>query len=416
MELYNYQKQAVAGLAAGKHLCVSGTGSGKTLIGLTWAKQTGKRKVLVCTTAGVRDAKSYEQEAEVWYREWYTSLSSFSVISWTKLADWTHANWNSLDDWAIIYDEVDSVCAGISSQRGKAFLQIARQTECWTGYTATPYENWEQAYPYFVACGKIRNKTAFYNQYIIRQQYPFPKTLGYRNEEQLQEWWGDISLTVDSSEVMAELPPEIHKVITFKTAKGYKQCAKTSTRLDGEFLDNASAYRHYLRSLCCSKEKMQWLADHIKHLDGPVLVLYNYNAELETLDTTIAKALHKGAKIWHINGAEHDIPTAETIDKHDVVLVQWASGSRGLNFQFINYWVSITPHDSYKVSQQGRGRIRRVGQTQPQFYWYLKCEGTVDEKVYESLKKKGDFAGENWSREQQKKYKFNWIEEKKNEG
>lgn len=52
VELYPYQKQAVRALSADKHYLIAGTGLGKTIISLDWAKRTGKKHVLVLTTAG----------------------------------------------------------------------------------------------------------------------------------------------------------------------------------------------------------------------------------------------------------------------------------------------------------------------------------------------------------------------------
>lgn len=410
MELRQYQKDAVAALTTDRHICIAGTGVGKTLTSLTVAKQSEKKRVLVCTMAGVRDARVFEQEAEAWYPDWYQALKSFEVVSWAGLAKWVTANWEAIPGYYFIFDEVDCAAAGISSLRGKAFLQVTGRTQAWSGYTATPGENWLQFYPYFTACGKVRNKTEFKRKFCIEQHYPFPMILGYQDTETLEQWWREISYTVDDSTVQAELPPATHTTLTFKQPSKYKTVEKTSTTIEGDFLDNASAYRHYLRQLCCSSEKLTWLTDFVSKLQCPVIVLYNYNAEFERLDSALKKATR--GKVWHINGAEHDIPTADTIGQHDVVLVQWASGSRGLNLQFINYWVSVSPADSYRVSVQGRGRIRRIGQDRPQYYYYLRCEGTVEEAVYKALKGKGDFAAELWVAEQQAKYKFNWKEEK----
>lgn len=86
MQLYDYQKQAVQALVSGKHFVIAGVGLGKTAIGLAWAKATGRNKVLVVTTASVRDQGNYPAEAPVWCgEEWVKSLSSFSVVSWAGL-------------------------------------------------------------------------------------------------------------------------------------------------------------------------------------------------------------------------------------------------------------------------------------------------------------------------------------------
>lgn len=404
----------------GKHIVIAECSAGKTVCGISWAKATGKPKVLVVTTASVRDAKGYEKEAVKWYQEWYTSLSLFSVVSWAGLAAWTHANWSSLDEYAFIFDEV-AACKGAgnrgkTSQQGKAFLQITHKTDCWTGWTATPAENWEDCCAYLIAGGKVRNKTQFYNQYVISMTHPFPKTLGYRNESELEQMWGEVKHNVDASSVLAELPPETHEVIEFKTPTGYKQVAKTSTTLDGEFIDSNPKYQHYLRQICCTKQKLQWVKDFVAHLGTRAVIFYSYKDEGDRLEETVAKALPKGARVWRIDGAHHDIPDADTCGERDVVLTQWQSGSFGLNLQFINYWVSMTPTYSFSTSVQARKRIKRIGQENICHYYYLKCVDTIEEEVYKALKNKSDFAERVWGTAQQQKYKFNWREEKKNEG
>ena len=163
-ELYNYQKQCLADLLGDKHLCVIGTGLGKAPISVCWAKQvcerTEKSKVLVITTASKRSANDYLTEAGTWCgRGWRDSLEAYEVISWHGLKKWVDAHWETLDEWVYIADEAAAIKNGVSSQRRRAFLRIAKQTKDWSGYTATPGDTWIQFYPYFTACNLVRNKT-----------------------------------------------------------------------------------------------------------------------------------------------------------------------------------------------------------------------------------------------------------------
>ena len=107
--LYDFQKTAVSQLMSGKHIIISGVGSGKTAMALTWVAQkcreTGKDKVVVITTASKSKTGDFEQEARVWCPSLLTSLSSFSVLSWHKLRAWVDANWRSLDEYVYVFDE-----------------------------------------------------------------------------------------------------------------------------------------------------------------------------------------------------------------------------------------------------------------------------------------------------------------------
>lgn len=398
MKLYNYQTKVLDAIAGGKHLIKAGCSAGKTLTSLMWAKSTGKDKLLVVTTASNRDARTFENEIEKFsdvFSEWYTSLSSFSVVSWSGLHKWLNANWNSLDEWAVIFDEHAASKAGISSRQGKAALRICKRTECWTGWTATPGDKWEDYYAYFAQTGRVRSKTDFRNKFCVYQTYPFPKLLAKKNEAEYMRIKSEIWHKVDSSEMEAELPETVHQTIKFKQPAGYKQLMKTH-ELDGEFLDNASALAHAARRLCGSKQKLDWLADFVDGLDGSCIVFYSYETEREAIE----KALKgKVDKIWNINGKIHDVPTSTTLNGHDVILAQWQAGAFGLNLQFLNYWVSFSPNYSYTISEQARKRIHRKGQTKTCFYYYMLCENTIDEDVYACLKDKKEFDEEMWGNE-----------------
>lgn len=397
MELAKHQERALEAIANGKHLVRAECGAGKTAMSLCWAKSTGKQKVLTVTTASVRDSHGFEREVEVFANllgDWYKSLSSFTVVSWSGLAKWVTANWDSLGEWAFIFDEVHRAKAGISSNQGKAFLQICKNTDCWTGWTATPTDKWEDSYAYFTATGETRNKTDFQTRFCVYTRYPFPKMIGTRNEEEYREINRRIWHQVDSSEVSAALPAMSHRTIMFKQPPGYKQLMKTR-EYAGEFLDNPSALAHTARRLCGSKQKLDWLADFVEGLDTSCVVFYSYATERDAIE----KALKgKTGKIWNINGQTHDVPTRGTIGKHDVVLTQWLAGAFGLNLQFIHHWVSFSPNYSFTVSEQARKRIHRQGQEHRCLYYYLVCENTIEEQVYKVLKGKKDFDEELWAK------------------
>lgn len=290
-----------------------------------------------------------------------------------------------------------SAKAGISSQRGTAFLKIAANTSCWTGYTATPGDCWMDFYPYFCACHLIQNKTKFRIRFCDIETYKgFPEIVGYRETDTLKQWWSEIADTVDISEMLAQLPPETHKIIKFKAPKGYKEVLKTRTSREGEFLDTTMGLCCYLRQMCVDEKRLAYIADFIEGLGDRAVLFYNFIKEGEILEETIKKVLPKGAKVWRIDGRSHDIPTEQTCGKRDVILVQWQAGSMGLNLQFVQYWVSVSPNYSWTISTQARGRIKRIGQQKPMFFIYFYAEHTIEEAIYQCLGDKRDFAEDAW--------------------
>lgn len=399
MRLYDFQKQAIAELQKpGKHICVAGTGAGKGSIALHWLQSTGKNKWLFVTTASKRDSKDVENEALEWFGEKSLSSISLTVISWAALAKWTLAHWGELKDWAIVFDELHSAKAGVSSNRGRAFIQIAKQTNCWTGYTATPGDRWEDFQAYFVAGGYVKNKTAFIREFCQVQTFKgFPEIVGYHEEDQLKRFWEHISVCPNTQAMLDELPAEQHKTVHFSRSPAYKQFLKDHLTEDGVFVDTIMGFCHRCRQLCLTADKLQWVADYLEGLGTNTVFFYNYISEGEELEKVARRVLPKGAKVWRIDGKHHDIPTAETIGKYDIVLAQYTSGSASLNLQFMNEMVMVSPNYSYTTSIQARGRIKRIGQKQNMMFWYLVCDGTIETDVYRCLRGKSSFSEEVWT-------------------
>ena len=66
VKLYNFQKQAVADLDNGSHICLLPTGAGKTAVMFNWLKHTGKKKVVIITTATKAKSGDMQREALMW--------------------------------------------------------------------------------------------------------------------------------------------------------------------------------------------------------------------------------------------------------------------------------------------------------------------------------------------------------------
>lgn len=287
--------------------------------------------------------------------------------------------------------------AGVSSGMGRSFLKITRYSSDWAAFTGTPGDTWLSFYPYLQACGLVRNKTGFLYKYATVQTYKgYPEIVGWRYEDQLKEMWGSISYAPDTEKVMSELPEQTHKVIEFKRPPVYRKILKTRYTESGEFLDTAGALCAELRRQCFTKEKQEWVKDFVDGLESGCVFFYNFVKTGDELEEIIQKALPKGARVWRIDGTHHEIPNADTVGPNDMVLCQWQSGSEALNLQFLHYWCSVEACYSYSTSIQARGRIRRLGQKSPQFYYYLKTVGTIEDAVYQALATKSDFAEANW--------------------
>lgn len=401
-ELYPFQKETVAKLLSGKKIVVAGCGTGKNPTSMVWAAhccaKSRKSKILVVTTASKARTNDHIEDFNSFVPlSLRDKITIISLLSWHKLAKWVNEHWSEIEDYVFIFDECQRAKAGVSSGMGKAFLKITKRTDNWSGWTGTPGDDWLSLYSYFTACNLVKNKTAFMAEFANVQTYKgYPEIVGWRNEDKLRDMWAKISYAPDTSKVMNELPEQTHKVVKFKSPPVYRKTLKTRYTEDGEFLDTTGALCAELRRVCFTKDKREWVKDFVEGLESGCVFFYNFIKTGDELEEIIKKALPKGAKVWRIDGKHHEIPTAETMGEHDMVLCQWQSGSEALNLQFLHYWVSVEACYSYSTSIQARGRIRRIGQKMPQFYFYLKTEGTIEDAIYEALHTKSDFSEDVW--------------------
>lgn len=415
-ELYDYQQDALAHLLAGKKILILGTGTGKSAVSMRYAeeicKRTGKSKVLVVAPASKTKVRNqdgdddFSADAKVFCSpSFYKSLSSsLSLVSWHKLARWTNEHWPELDEYVIIMDEIQLGKAGVSSQRGKAFLKIAKKNQNWIGMTATPGDSWIDFYAYFTATNLVRNKTSFLAEYANVQTFKgYPEIVGWRNEDKLKAMWERISYAPDAHRALQELPRSVNKPICFSLPKTYSTVLKTRMRAgsdgsnyDDDFLDTPGALTSELRRVCFTKDKQEWVADFIAGLNTGAVMFYNFVATGDRLEEICTKALPDGARVWRIDGRHHDVPTAETIGPRDIVLCQWQSGSAALNLQFLNYEVLVELPYSYSTLRQGLGRIKRLGQRRTTFFYTLLCDKGIEQDVKQILKTKGTFSERTW--------------------
>lgn len=400
-ELYKFQNTSVERLLEGKHFIVAGCGSGKNPMSVVWAakkcQETGKKKILVVTTASKARTTDHVDDFNSFVPLSCRKEITITTLSWHKLRAWVGAHWREIPDYVYVFDEVQRAKAGVSSGMGRAFLKITNITHDWAAFTGTPGDTWLSFYPYFQACGLAKNKTWFLNKYATIQTYKgYPEIVSWNNQNELRKMWADISYAPDTSSVMAELPEQTHKVFTFKRPPKYRKILKTRYNEEGEFLDTSGALCAELRRQCFTKEKQEWVKDFVTDLESGCVFFYNFIKTGDTLEDIISKALPKGAKVWRIDGAHHEIPTAQTIGPRDMVLCQWQSGSEALNLQFLHYWVAVELCYSYSTANQARGRIRRLGQKHPQWYGYLLTEGTIEQDILQCLKGKSEFSEKVW--------------------
>ena len=75
-----------------------------------------------------------------------------------------------------------------------------------------------------------------------------------------------------------------------------------------------------------------------------------------------------------------------------MTLVQYQSGSAGIELQYANIVVFYTPTYSYQDYSQSLGRAYRNGQTKKVTVYQFNTEKTIEEDVWDALSNKKDFS------------------------
>ena len=75
-----------------------------------------------------------------------------------------------------------------------------------------------------------------------------------------------------------------------------------------------------------------------------------------------------------------------------MTLVQYQSGSSGIELQYASEVVFYTPTYSYQDYEQSLGRAYRNGQTKKVTVYQFETQHTIESEVWEALANKKDFS------------------------
>lgn len=442
LELRDYQKQIISELG---HLASSalfmGTGTGKTFTSLQLMKKFKVNNILVV---------SPHNALKQWKNNIKEHCPEYTVIE-TK-SSWTSARINqelneidfennktafvinyemifrlaSLprfvnDNWVIILDEMHRIRNyGTQKNPNKIvdyILKLSEKTPFKLGLTATPtqgkFGGYIEYYPQLKYLGYTDlTYEQFYNRYVISSKksipgLPFPIEVidGYRKVDEIESLLKGIARSYIPA--YGELEPQMIDV-TFEKPKTYNRMIRESSYKDLA-LSNQMRKRIAKKTLTTgtvtgrtvlgekksyvdNTAKLDWLSDFLKDVDSKVVVMYQYNVELEALKKLAEKI---GVKYDFINGSVKDKNAVVNKD-WKVLFGQYQAMSEALDgLQYVtNKMVLFSLPESSLHYKQVIGRIDRLGQTKVPIYYTLIMEGTIDEAIKESIDNKLEFSEE----------------------
>jgi SNF2 family DNA or RNA helicase len=126
-----------------------------------------------------------------------------------------------------------------------------------------------------------------------------------------------------------------------------------------------------------------------------VVIFCRFTAEIDAVQELLSKL---GLEHGTIDGrvaigeARDNVIAGFQAGALDAVVVQWRAGGAGITLHAASKAVCYSTSHSLIDWLQGRDRIHRIGQDETCYYYNLVAENTVDVKILEALREKGDIA------------------------
>ena len=225
---------------------------------------------------------------------------------------------------------------------------------------------------------------------IVRKEDP------YKNVDRLKRKLKSHGAVFLKTEEALDLPSQRFQIVRVDSSADYRKFVRYGSVVLQEGVqltaDSSLTRLLYARQLCglYSKDKQQAVRDLIQSTQDRLIIFYNFNGELENLKK-ICQEEHR--PVSEINGHNKDL-TAYQEETNSVTLVQYQSGSMGLNLQDANKMIFYSLPLSSEHFEQAKKRIHRIGQTNTCFYYILICRNSVEEQILQTLEERKDFTDE----------------------
>jgi len=346
------------------------------------------RDIYVITTAKKRDSREWEAEALAFAISTHRDKSirgiQLKVDSWNNIDAYT-----DVKDAFFIFDEQRLVGSGAWV---KAFWKIAKQNE-WILLSATPGDTWIDYAPIFVANGFYKNRSEFMREHVVYARYSrYPK---------IDRYIGTGRLAAYRDRILVEMPDSRHtvrheQIVETEFDKAlFERLVKDRWNIYEErpIRDVAELFRLMRQLVNSDPSRLKALQD-LTASNPRLIVFYNFNYELEAL-RILTQDLGVAVAEW--NGQKHEeIPD----EKSWIYLVQYTAGAEGWNCVSTNAMVFFSLNYSYRLMEQGKGRIDRMNTPYVDLYYYIfKSNSLIDKAIWKALHTKKNFNEKKFEKE-----------------
>lgn len=397
VELGTHQLKAIEELHNGSVLRGGvGTGKSRTALAYFLTKECGAeirangrgdfkwptspKNLFIITTGKKRDSLDWFSEAAPFGlgSEYESSFGHIRVTvdSWNNIA-----KYKGIHGAFFIFDEQRLVGSGAWV---KAFIHIAKHNN-WILLSATPGDTWMDFIPVFVANGFYKNRTEFVRTHVVWNTFSkFPKIDHYVEVRRLVKYRNDI--LVEMPYTRATIRHD--KIVPVEyDQKQWDRVVKDRWHIyEDRPIKDVSELFVVMRKLVNTDPSRLGQVMKLLEKHPRLIIFYNFNYELDMLRTLMSTLAYKYGE-W--NGQKH-----EELPSGDVwcYLVQYTAGAEGWNCITTDAVAFWSLNYSYKIMEQGRGRIDRLNTPYTDLYYYLlRSSAPIDMAIAKSLVLKKNF-------------------------
>ena len=388
-----------------KYAFFLGTGTGKTLIAISFLMTMNLTKALIITPKKVID--QYKKELDK-----YIPNNQCVVTNYEQVTNYTNENFDVL-----ILDESHKA-KNYTSSISANIKQISRKTPNVYLFTGTPQDKQRHeifSQLYLLYDHFMPGKTRFWNRYFNLNDYYKPKSEKSNFSHELTEMIESISWGKETDDVidLSKCPENDIIIECSKLDPLYYQLTedKILEFSDGSAVvaDSKAKLKIKQREMCCGfvrveRDGQKGTKRIFNPKENPVIRF------LPTIDhaiiyTEFKRDIQNLSKICDDLKLSYAIVDGSTSKKKADCFIEWfkngtirflimqsKSGNAGLDLTCTNNVIFYTLPESYIVFKQCKGRIRRPGQNKVCNYYYFICEDSVEYDMIKSLKRKKCFS------------------------
>lgn len=318
---------------------------------------------------------------------------------------WRRPELQKVKGVTLMLDESQAI-ANNTSKQTKGIMKLDHKNVILLSGTPASNARYDKLYTQLKLLGLQMNKRSYEDRYcnffemeqagvkfrVLSKKNP------YKNVDELKNVMHDLGAVFMKTDEVLDLPDQrfinvfVNKSKDYKTfeTEGYVDCGEV------EYISNGPAQDMlYLRQLCNSKSKLEMLKTLVESTNDRIVIFYNFDIELKLLQQCISKLKRP---MSFINGHEKNLNCYNN-NEDSITLVQYQSGSAGVNLQKANKMIYYSPPVKSDFYEQSKKRIHRIGQGKKCLYYKIITRDSIELKIYNTLAKKQDYTDDLFKKE-----------------